>query len=424
MSERPQKDGRGHGAMLEAVLGRDRSLFEPDVERHTNAIRERLEGRRILVTGAAGSIGAATVRQLARYAPARLAAVDLSENNLVELVRDLRSRPDLDPGDALRTFVTDFGSDLGARFLEAEGPFDLILHFAALKHVRSERDVFSLCRLIETNVLGVDRFLGAAKRLFPCDIFAISTDKACRPANFMGASKRLMESVVAWHSQQAGSILGGGDADPLRRVASTRFANVAFSDGSLLAGFLRRLEKRQPLAGPSDVRRYFISESEAGQLCMLTAALAETRQVFVPRRDPQADARRFDEIAEIVLRASGFEPHWYESFEAATAGLSADLAAGRYPCCFTTSDTSGEKDLEEFVAPDETLAESRFDALDVIAESPDPGPDTIADVVRGLAEEASHPDPASSHARIAELLKRAVPAFQHIQTGKNLDQKA
>lgn len=409
--------------MLEDVLGRAGSLFEADVTEHSAAIRDRIEGQRVLVTGAAGSIGSATVRQLARYSPARLAAVDLSENNLVELVRDLRSRPDLDPGDALRTFVVDFGSDVGARLLEAEGPFDLILHFAAMKHVRSERDVFSLSRLVETNVLAVDRFLGNAKRLFPCDVFAISTDKACRPENFMGATKRLMESVLAWHSEQKGSILAGGNAAPLQRVASTRFANVAFSDGSLLAGFLRRIEKRQPLAGPVDVHRYFISEEEAGQLCLLTAALGETRQIFVPRRDPTADTKRFDEIAEIVLRASGFEPHWYERFEDAAAGLGEDLAAGRYPCCFSPSDTSGEKELEEFVAPDERVAASRFEALDVIVESPDPGFETVAEVVRGLSDVVADASPSDGHARMAALLERAVPAFTHVDTGRNLDQK-
>lgn len=410
--------------MLEDVLGRAGSLFEADVTEHSAAIRDRIEGQRVLVTGAAGSIGSATVRQLAGYSPARLAAIDLSENNLVELVRDLRSRPDLDPGDALRTFVVDFGSDVGARLLEAEGPFDLILHFAAMKHVRSQRDVFSLSRLVETNVLSVDRFLGNVKRLFPCDVFAISTDKACRPENFMGATKRLMESVLAWHSEQEGSILAGGHAAPLRRVASTRFANVAFSDGSLLAGFLRRIEKRQPLAGPADVRRYFISEEEAGQLCLLTATLGETRQIFVPRRDPAADAKRFDEIAEIVLRASGFEPKWYDCFEDATAGLREDLAEGRYPCCFMPSDTSGEKELEEFVAPDEQVAASRFQALDVIVESPDPGFTTVAEVVRGLSDVVADASPNDGYARIAALLERAVPAFSHVDTGRNLDQKA
>jgi FlaA1/EpsC-like NDP-sugar epimerase len=207
-------------------------------------------------------------------------------------------------------------------------------------------------------------------------------------------------------------------------VASTRFANVAFSDGSLLAGFLHRIEKRQPLAGPSDVRRYFISEEEAGQLCLLTAALAGTRQVFVPRRDPHADTRRFDEIAEIVVRASGFEPRWYDRFDDAAAALTSDLVAGRYPCCFGRSDTSGEKDLEEFVAPDERLAASPFEAIDVIGESPDPGAETIAEVVRSLAEIVAEPSPATCHARIAELLERAVPAFEHVETGRNLDQKA
>ena len=411
-------------AMLESVLGRRMSLFQADMVEHSTAIRERIQDQRVLVTGAAGSIGSATIRQLALYSPARLVALDLSENNLVELVRDLRSSPDLDPGDALRTSVVDFGSDTCASLLEAEGPFDLILHFAAMKHVRSQRDVFSLSRLVETNVLSVDRFLGNVKRLFPCDVFAISTDKACRPENFMGATKRLMESVLAWHSDQRGSILAGGHAAPLQRVASTRFANVAFSDGSLLAGFLRRIEKRQPLAGPADVRRYFISEEEAGQLCLLTAALGESCQIFVPRRNPSADAKRFDEIAEIVLRASGFEPRWYDRFEDATAGLREDLAAGRYPCCFLPSDTSGEKELEEFVAPDERLAASPFQAVDVIEESPDPGFETVAEVVGELSDVVTDTSLANAYERIAALLERAVPAFSHADTGRNLDQKA
>lgn len=411
------------GSILERVTGRSRSLFQTDLERHDARIREQVQDRRILVTGAAGSIGSATVRQLTRYRPALLAAIDLSENNLVEVVRDLRSRAAIDGGDVLRTFVVDFGSNLGDLFVREIGPFDLVLHFAAMKHVRSERDVFSLSRLVRTNVLQVDRFLGALKRWSPCDVFAISSDKACAPANAMGATKRLMEQIVFWHGQHPGSLLGEGPCAPLPRVACTRFANVAFSDGSLLASYLLRIQKRQPLAGPNDVRRYFISEEEAGQLCLMTAALAHTREIFVPALDPSRDVKSFDEIAEIVLEACGFEPRWYDSDEEARRAIPDDLAQGRYPCCFSPSDTSGEKEEEEFVGPGEQVVTSDFEALQVIGESPMPEPALLKQVVEDLARETAEPDPAVSKARILGAIERAVPTLTHHETGRSLDEK-
>jgi FlaA1/EpsC-like NDP-sugar epimerase len=410
-------------AILARITGRQGSLFQPDLDAHEAAIHDRVSGKRLLVTGAAGSIGSATVKQLLRYGPALLAAIDLSENNLVELVRDVRSRADLDVGDALRTYVVDFGSHLGEQLIERVGPFDLVLHFAAMKHVRSERDVFSLSRLIETNVLKVDRFLAAIKRHSPCDVFAISSDKACRPANLMGASKRLMEEVVFWHGDHPGSLLGEAHGTALPRVACTRFANVAFSDGSLLAGYLNRIRKRQPLAGPNDVRRYFITEDEAGQLCLMTAALAETKQIFVPRLDPSADLKTFDQIAEMTLAAYGYTPRWYDSDEQARRAMDRDLKEGCYACCFTSSDTSGEKDVEEFVAQDERLAPSQFKRVDVIGTSPMVEPHVLREMLTALADEVARPDPAAGKGRIVELVARAVPTLRHIETGRSLDQK-
>ena len=291
------------------------------------------------------------------------------------------------------------------------------------KHVRGERDIFTLARLIDTNVLAVDRFLAAVKRVSACDVFAVSTDKACRPTSFMGASKRLMEIVTCWHAENPGSILDASSEPPLPRVATSRFANVAFSDGSLLDGFLRRIDKRQPLAGPSDVRRYFIDEREAAEMCMLTAALAESQQIFVPRRDPASDTMRFDEIAEVVVRAFGYEPSWYDSHEAARLAIPGDLASGRYPCCFTASDTSGEKELEEFVAPDEQLTPSSFAAIDVIGESPMPDAAAVAKAVAGLAAEVEAVNPEASAERISALLSDVVPTFAHVDRRRNLDQK-
>jgi nucleoside-diphosphate-sugar epimerase len=412
-----------HSALLARVTGRSESLFREDLLAHDADIRRRVAGRRVLVTGAAGSIGAATVNQVIACEPALLIAIDLSENNLVELVRDIRSRVDGRLADALRTHVVDFGSHLGEQLVEQLGPFDLVLHFAAMKHVRSERDVFSLARLIDTNVLAVDRFLSAIKRFSPCDVFAISSDKACRPASLMGASKRLMEEVVFWHAGHPGSLTGTGEGSDLPRVACTRFANVAFSDGSLLGGYMNRIRKRQPLAGPTDVRRYFITEEEAGHLCLMTAALAGNQQIFVPRLNPSLDLKGFDQIATLIVEACGYTPRWYGSEEEARRFVERDLGQGHYPCCFRASDTSGEKDIEEFVAPDERRTQSEFKAIEVIGEAPGVDPATLREVMRCLKKEVERPCDKEGKRHMAELITLAVPAFCHMETGRDLDRK-
>ncbi len=412
-------------SVVAKTVARNRSLFQDDVEANADAISEAISGKRILVTGAAGSIGSSTVRQIVRYKPAFLAAIDLSENNLVELVRDLRGRTGLTVGDSLRTYTIDFGSTLADRFIGAIGPFDLVLHFAAMKHVRSERDIYSLARLIQTNVLQVDRFLSTLKQNSPCDVFAVSTDKACAPASLMDASKRLMEQVVLWHGQHSGSLIGNasGDRPSLSRVACTRFANVAFSDGSLLAGFLFRIRKSQPLAGPNDVRRYFITEEEAGQICLLTAALAENGQIFVPRLDPESDLKTFDQIAEIVLNDCGYEPCWYNSDDAARNNMERDLARGAYPCFFSASDTSGEKEFEEFIGPGEVLTSSPFASVNVIGRTPVVDSRVLKEVMDDLTTATAFSDPGKGKKYIVELLFRAVPTLRHVERDRDLDRK-
>lgn len=412
-------------SVVAKTVARNRSLFQDDVEANADAISEAISGKRILVTGAAGSIGSSTVRQIVRYKPAFLAAIDLSENNLVELVRDLRGRTGLTVGDSLRTYTIDFGSTLADRFIGDIGPFDLVLHFAAMKHVRSERDIYSLARLIQTNVLQVDRFLSTLKQNSPCDVFAVSTDKACAPASLMGASKRLMEQVVLWHGQHSGSLIGNASCDrpSLSRVACTRFANVAFSDGSLLAGFLFRIRKSQPLAGPNDVRRYFITEEEAGQICLLTAALAENGQIFVPRLDPESDLKTFDQIAEIVLNDCGYEPCWYNSDDAARNNMERDLARGAYPCFFSASDTSGEKEFEEFIGPGEVLTSSPFASVNVIGRTPVVDSRVLKEVMDDLTTATAFSDPGKGKKYIVELLFRAVPTLRHVERDRDLDRK-
>jgi FlaA1/EpsC-like NDP-sugar epimerase len=410
-------------SLLAKTVGRTRSLFDDDIEANNEAIKNFLVGKRILVTGAAGSIGSSTVAHVLKHKPAYLAAIDLSENNLVELVRDLRSRQGLIVGDTLKTYVVDFGSSLGNSFIKDLGPFDLVLHFAAMKHVRSERDIYSLSRLIETNVLKVDRFLSTLKQSSPCDVFAISTDKACAPANLMGASKNIMEQIVLWHGKNRGSLLGDGDGDSLPRVACTRFANAAFSDGSLLAGFMSRIQKKQPLAGPSDVRRYFITEGEAGQICLLTAALAKSGQIFVPKLDPTADMKTFAEIAEIVLREYGYEPRWYDTEDEAKQKLQEDLSVGAYSCCFARSDTSGEKEFEEFIGPEDILVSSPFSAIDVIERASSVDGRVLKEVLGQLSAVTASADSNVGKQRIVEQLTRAVPSLQHVERERDLDQK-
>lgn len=412
-------------SVVAKTVARNRSLFQDDVEANADAIAEAIGGKRILVTGAAGSIGSSTVRQIIRYKPAFLAAIDLSENNLVELVRDLRGRTGLTVGDSLKTYTIDFGSALADRFISDVGPFDLVLHFAAMKHVRSERDIYSLARLIQTNVLQVDRFLSTLKRDSPCDVFAVSTDKACAPASLMGASKRLMEQVVLWHGQHSGSLIGNanGDGPSLSRVACTRFANVAFSDGSLLAGYLSRIRKSQPLAGPNDVRRYFITEDEAGQICLLTAALAANGQIFVPRLDSGSDLKDFVQIAEIVLSDCGYEPCWYSSDDAARNNMERDLAKGVYPCFFSASDTSGEKEFEEFIGPGEIITSSPFTSVNVIGRTPVVDSSLLKEVMNGLTTVIASSDPGKGKEHIVELLLRAVPTLRHVDRDRDLDRK-
>ncbi|CCQ75521.1 putative Nucleoside-diphosphate sugar epimerases [Magnetospira sp. QH-2] len=397
---------------LSGLLGRDRSLLAEDMAVSQKALNSRIIGTRLLVVGAAGSIGAAVVRQLAAFAPATLHLVDLSENNLVELVRDLRSSDRSLPED-FRTFAVSFGSEEFRHLLAAEGPYDYLINFAALKHVRSERDVYSLMRMIETNAGHLYDLLTEAELAGGAlpfrRAFSISTDKASHPTNAMGASKCLMERVHLCH------------ADRLP-FATARFANVAFSDGSLLQGWERRIEKRQPLAAPSDIRRYFFSHEEAGQLCLLGCFLCGNREVVFPKLTPDEDLMPLSRVAEAYLAHRGFEPlHCTSEEEARARAAELTNTSRRWPCLFTPSDTSGEKSFEEFFAPDDDLDLDRFKAVGVIRG-------TVA-VDQGVVEHAMtalrtiRALPSWSKSDVIRALQIAVPEFVHAETDRNLDQK-
>jgi FlaA1/EpsC-like NDP-sugar epimerase len=393
------------------VLGRSESRFDGDLRRHAGEITNCVQGRRLLVVGGAGSIGAATIGLLSDFEPATLHVVDLSENYLAELVRDLRGRPGGLKVPDFRALPLDYGGSIMRRFLAEQAPYDAVLNFAALKHVRSEKDVFSLLQMLDTNVVRHVRFkewlaeYGHASRYF-----AVSTDKAANPTSLMGASKRLMEDVVF------------DIAVPENGAAtSARFANVAFSNGSLLQGFLSRLAKRQPLAAPRDTRRYFVSQREAGSICALSALVAPAEHIVYPQLDADRELVLLEDVAVTVLEWAGYEPELYDDEDAARSAVAGAIERGRWPLLLTPLDTSGEKPYEEFVATDEISVEIGFDALAAVQHRR--GPAVALDVYRRLARLIEQSDRVIEKAEVVELLAAAVPGLQHRETGLTLDQR-
>ena len=403
--------------IAQTVTGRSTSLFAEDIARAPAG-----GPRRVLLIGGAGSIGSATAMQLLDWAQVdTLAVLDPNENNLAELIRSIRNR--------LRPFTgtvliepLDYGSPLAAQFLATQKPFDTVLSFAALKHVRSERDAFSTLRMLEVNLLLADRFLATLRTQGHGSngVFFVSTDKAANPVSLMGASKRAME-LLLWAHTKPGSVFTPTTGAPLPLVTTARFANVAFSDGSLPWSFLQRLEKGQPLAAPGDIRRYLISPVEAGQLCTLAACATKHRTVVIPRLDPSADLVSFTDIAAATLRAFDLEPAWYENPADAIANVISDRARGRYPVLITTSDTSGEKDIEEFIAQDEKANDHPLAQQLQIIAAPAHAPD-IRPVLALIAESIS-----GKHAYDKDALSNAllslIPTMVHRETGTRVDGK-
>lgn len=392
------------------ATGRQKPLFAADVELREREIRNALNGARVLVVGGAGSIGSATVRQLVRYSPAAIHVVDTSENNLVELVRDLRGSPDpLRVGD-FRSLPIDYGSAVCERLLRSEGPYDLVLNFAALKHVRSEKDVFSLLQMIDTNIVKQARFLGwAARRGSGRRCFSVSTDKAANPVNLMGATKRLMEHVLF-------STEGIGCA------TSARFANVAYSDGSLPFGWIQRIAKRQPIPVPRDTRRFFISMEEAGQICLIGSVCAQGGQIVVPSFDPEADLVEMAPVARRFVEAHGLKPVDYEDEGQAKASVLEELARGRYPVLLTPLDTSGEKPYEEFVGRGESAADLGLPNLEAVGHVAPPA-GSLERFLDEAGEWIADADRELTKEQVVEAVRQVVPEFAHVETHKTLDQR-
>ncbi|MFB4202407.1 UDP-N-acetyl-alpha-D-glucosamine C6 dehydratase [wastewater metagenome] len=388
-----------------SLIGREAPLFDEDLTRYRSELAERVAGGRFLVIGGAGTIGQAVVREVFRRNPAALDVVDISENNLVELVRDLRSSLGYIDGD-FRTFALDAGSVPFDALMREECGYDYVLNLSALKHVRSEKDPYSLMRMVEVNIENTLRTARWAREKGASKYFCVSTDKAAAPANMMGASKRIMELFLMRESETL-------------PVSMARFANVAFSDGSLLHGFNQRLLKRQPLSAPNDVRRYFVTDRESGELCLLSCMLGENRDVFFPKLSERLHLTTFSEIAVRYLAALGYEAVACSTEVEARASVEEMAAKGQWPCYFFASDTTGEKDFEEFYTDGEDLDWERFRNLGVIRNPPEYDADKLDYFLRAV-----------SRLRFAgrwekrglvELFNELVPEFAHKETGRYLD---
>jgi len=390
------------------VIGRDESLFAADLAAHDAELRAAIEGSSVLVIGGAGTIGSSFIRALLAFEPARLYVVDLNENGLTELTRDLRSTDGQYVPDDYKTYPISFGDPVFERMFRREGPFDIVAHFAAHKHVRSEKDRYSIEAMLENNVMNTVALLDLLLESPPQHFFCVSTDKAANPANVMGASKKLMEEAVLAYAAQLPAV-------------TARFANVAFSNGSLPAGFLERIAKNQPLSAPFDVRRYFVSPDESGQLCLLACVTGQPADIFFPRLE-EPRMLTFSSIADALLRELGFEPDYCTSEEEARQKAHVRSADDpTWPVYYFASETSGEKSFEEFHTDDETVDLESFAALGVVkgdaVASVERIRSTVADL-RALFAQADLPKQA-----IVDVLAQLVPTFRHVETGMSLDQK-
>lgn len=387
------------------IIGRDNELFTSDIAIHEKEMSDIVSASRFLIIGGAGSIGQAVTREIFRRKPKLLHVVDISENNLVELVRDLRSSLGYIEGE-FATFAIDAGSGIFDTFMSSGSGYDYVLNLSALKHVRSEKDPFTLMRMIDVNIFNTDKTMRQAKEQGARKYFCVSTDKAANPVNMMGASKRIMEMFLMRRSFEL-------------PVSTARFANVAFSDGSLLYGFNRRMEKDQPLTAPNDVRRYFVTPKESGELCLMSCLLGRNRDLFFPKLDEDANLITFSDIATRYLRRAGYEPVECGSEVEARSRVMELKTQRRWPVYFFTSDTTGEKDFEEFYTTHEKLDLLRFESLGVIENVGTYDATKIEAFERRVIELRRSGRWVRND--LIDLFNDTIPEFNHLETGKYLD---
>lgn len=389
------------------LIGREHPLFTDDLAKHGDAMAEAVREGRFLVIGGAGSIGSAVVRELFRRSPRVLHVVDISENNLAELVRDIRSSLGYIEGD-FHAFALDCGSPEFEAMLGEHGPYDYVLNFSALKHVRSEKDPYTLMRMIRVNVLNTDQIVRQSIEMGARKHFCVSTDKASNPVNMMGASKRIMEMFLMRRS----------DRIP---VSTARFANVAFSDGSLPHAWTQRIRKRQPLAAPDDVRRYFVTDTEGAILCLMSTFFGNNRDIFFPKLNEKLHLEKFSNIARRYLESLGYEAYACASEQEARAKVEELVPQGKWPCYFFTSDTTGEKDFEEFYTDEEQVDWDRFADIGVVTNDvgwDEPTLTRFEETISRMLESKQW-----TKAQLVELFNQTLSRFSHKETFKYLDDR-
>jgi FlaA1/EpsC-like NDP-sugar epimerase len=389
------------------LIGRESELFQNDISAHELKLSEIVRRSSFLVIGGAGSIGQAVTKEIFKRNPVKLHVVDISENNMVELVRDIRSSFGYISGD-FQTFALDIGSIEYDAFIEADGQYDYVLNLSALKHVRSEKDPYTLMRMIDVNIFNTDKTIEQAIRKGTKKYFCVSTDKAANPANMMGASKRIMEMYLMRRSVEI-------------NISTARFANVAFSDGSLLHGFNQRIQKRQPIVAPNDIKRYFVIPKESGELCLMSCIFGENRDIFFPKLSESLHLITFADIAVRYLENLGYAPVLCESEEEARAMFNHLPTPKSWPCLFTTSDTTGEKDFEEFYTSNEKLDMDTFKNLGVIKNDLDISNEKLDVFTEHI--KALKANKAWTKEQIVSLFFEMIPNFAHKETGKYLDAK-
>ena len=390
-----------------SLIGREELIFSGDMAAHANNLQEIVSNSSFLVIGGAGSIGQAVTKEIFKRNPKKLHVVDISENNLTELVRDIRSSFGYIEGD-FKTYALDIGSIEYDAFIKYDGKYDYVLNLSALKHVRSEEDPFTLMRMIDVNIFNTDKTIGQSIDNGTKKYFCVSTDKAANPINMMGASKRIMEMFLMRRSLDI-------------NISTARFANVVFSDGSLLHGFNQRIEKRQPIAAPNDIKRYFITPQESGELCLMSCIFGENRDIFFPKLSESLHLIYFADIAIKYLNDKGFEPYLCETEDEARELIKTLPEKGKWPCLFAKTDTTGEKDFEEFYTKNEILDMNRFENLGVIKNEPEYDEIQLNNFTDAIGQLKSSMD-WDKKSIVNEFFKM-IPKFGYHDNGKYLDGK-
>ncbi len=392
---------------LLSLIGRKKELFTEDLKENENILKNEVSSSSFLVIGGAGSIGQAVTKEIFKRNPKKLHVVDISENNLAELVRDIRSSLGYIKNE-FKTYALDIGSDIYDSFIKADGKYDYVLNLSALKHVRSEKDPFTLMRMIDVNIFNTDKTLQQSIEKGTKKYFCVSTDKAANPVNMMGASKRIMEMFLMRRSLDI-------------EISTARFANVAFSDGSLLYSFNQRIQKRQPIVAPNDIKRYFVTPSESGELCLMSTIFGENRDIFFPKLSEELHLISFADIAIKYLENIGYEPYLCKDEEEARELTKTLPDLGKWPCLFTKSDTTGEKDFEEFFTEKEILDMERFRNLGIIKNDPLFNESLLEHFEREIKK--MRQKGSWSKQEIVDLFFEMIPDFGHKETGKYLDDK-